>query len=317
MTRIALFAAMSLGLGAPAFAQHADHAMPPMPAMPQKPAPAAPASVPAQAAKPAPTAEQHAGHSVDDIVPPPESGDGDAPEAPTDFAADAFFPKADMARARGVLDNEHGGGLQSKVMTNLFEYQSRNGEGGYRWDGEGWFGGDINRLVIKSEGEGSASAIQDGEVQALYSRAVGPFTDFQIGVRHNFEPGPSRTFLALGFESLLPYRLKAGGALFVGERGQVLGRLEGSYDFRLTQRIVLQPRAELNFAARNDAATGTGSGLSDAELGLRLRYEIRREFAPYVGISFERSFGDTADFARAAGERVEKTSLVAGIRAWF
>lgn len=317
MTRIVLFAALSLGLCAPAFAQHADHAMPSMPAMPQKPAASAPASAPDQTAKPAQTIAPHEGHAMDSVVPPPEAGDGDAPETPTDFAADAFFPVADMAHARGVLDKEHGGGLQSKVMTNLFEYQSRSGEGGYRWDGEGWFGGDLNRLVVKSEGEGSASNVQSGEIQALYSRAIAPFTDFQVGVRHDFEPGPSRTFLTLGFESLLPYRLKAGAAVFVGERGQVLGRLEGSYDFRLTQRLVLQPRVELNLAAKNDAATGIGSGLSDAELGLRLRYEIRREFAPYLGVSFERSLGDTAGFARTSGERVEKTSLVAGIRAWF
>ena len=103
----------------------------------------------------------------------------------------------------------------------------------------------------------------------------------------------------------------------MGERGQVLGRLDGSYDLQLTQRVVLQPRAELNFAARDDEAVGIGSGLSDAELGLRLRYEIQREFAPYIGINWERKFGGTADYARAEGERAETTSFVVGLRAWY
>jgi copper resistance protein B len=262
--------------------------------------------------------DEHTDHAAADAaVPPPDVGTDVPPDAPTDFAADAFFPKGDMERSRGVLRDEHGGALQSKIMANLLEYQSRNGESGYRWEGEGWFGGDINRLVIKSEGEGDRNAVEAGEVQALYSRAVGPYTDIQVGVRHDLKPSPSRTFLAVGFESLLPYWFETQGALFVGDQGQVLGRIEGSYDFLLTQRLALQPRAELNFASQNDAATGTGSGLSDAELGLRLRYEIKREFAPYVGVSWERRFGDTADFARSAGQRVETTSFVVGLRTWY
>lgn len=105
--------------------------------------------------------------------------------------------------------------------------------------------------------------------------------------------------------------------MFLGERGQVLGRLDGSYDLQLTQRLVLQPRAEVNFAAKDDAAIGLGSGISDAEVGLRLRYEFQREFAPYVGVSWERKFGDTADYARASGDRAESTSFVVGLRAWY
>ena len=163
----------------------------------------------------------------------------------------------------------------------------------------------------------SQLSARDAEVQALYSRAVGPYTDVQVGIRHDIEPNPSRTYLAFGVESLLPYWFKANAGLFVGERGQVLGRLEGSYDFQLTQRLVLQPRAELNLAVKNDAAIGVGSGLSDAEVGLRLRYEIRREFAPYVGVSYERSFGDTADFVRAHRESAGSTRFVVGLRAWF
>jgi copper resistance protein B len=312
MNRIALLTAFSLGMAGPAFAQHAGPVTPPT-TPEQTPTPGGRAPD----AKPMQMPADHGDHDPGEAVAPPDVGNDIPPDPPSDFAADAFYPKADMDRARGVLRDEHGGALNSKIMANLLEYQSRNGQDGYRWEGEGWFGGDINRLVVKSEGEGSRNSVEAGEVQALYSRAVGPYTDLQIGVRHDFEPNPSRTYLAVGFETLLPYWFQTQGSLFVGERGQALGRLEGSYDLMLTQRLVLQPRAELNFATQNDAATGTGSGLSDAELGLRLRYEIRRDFAPYVGVSWERKVGDTADFARAAGERSESTSFVVGLRAWY
>jgi copper resistance protein B len=121
----------------------------------------------------------------------------------------------------------------------------------------------------------------------------------------------------VGTQGLLPYWFNVQAALFVSTRGEVLGRLEGSYDLRLTQRLVLQPRAELNLAAQDTRQTRTGSGLSDAELGLRLRYEVRREFAPYVGVSYERMYGNTATFARRAGDDAGGANLVVGIQAWF
>lgn len=159
--------------------------------------------------------------------------------------------------------------------------------------------------------------VEDAEVQALYSRPVGVFTDFQAGVRHDFEPGPSRTYATVGFETLMPGWVAADAALFLSQRGHLSARLEGSTDYRLTQRLVLQPRVEINVAAQDDARRGIGAGLSDAEIGLRLRYEIRREFGPYVGVVWVRKFGDTADFARAEGARVEDVRAVAGLRAWF
>ena len=329
MNRYLVLAALSLGVAAPAFAQHEGHGAPQTPApqtpAPQRPAPQQPPAAPAeqhgqhdQDDKPAVAMpDQHAGHDMaDEAVDPPEVGNDIPPDAPNEFAADRVFPQGDMNRARGILRDEHGGALTYKIMGNLLEYQSQNGEDGYRWDGEARFGGDINRLVIKTEGE-AGDDIEDAEIQALYSRAWDHVTDLQIGIRQDIEPNPSRTYLALGFETLLPYWFEAEGALFVGERGQVLGRLDGSYDFQLTQRLVLQPRAEVNFAAKDDLAIGLGSGLSDAELGLRLRYEIQREFAPYIGVSWERTFGDTAKYARADGERAEKTSFVIGLRAWY
>jgi copper resistance protein B len=154
-------------------------------------------------------------------------------------------------------------------------------------------------------------------VQGLFSRAIGRYTDFQVGVRHDFEPGPSKTYATVAVETVAPYWFEVEGALFLSEDGDLRGRLEGTYDLRLTQRLVLQPQAELGFAAQDIRDIHIGAGITDAELSLRLRYEIRREFAPYVGVVFERSLGRTADLARAADERVETTSFLVGLRAWF
>ncbi|PVM90860.1 copper resistance protein CopB [Caulobacter radicis] len=292
-----LIALLPLLWAGPALAQHDHHA----------PAPADP----------------HAGHDMGAMAPEPSSEppplpdrETAAPSAPTDHLADRIFDPAAMEQARAVLRQEHGGAQASQVMLNLFEYRAGSGADGYHWAGEAWFGGDIDRLVIKSEGEGDRHGVESGEVQALYSRAMGLYTDLQVGVRQDLEPR-SRTYATVGFETLLPYWIEAEGAVFVSSKGDVLARAEGAIDWRLTQRLILQPRAELNFAAQDVAETGTGSGLSDAELGLRLRYEVRREFAPYVGVAWGRRFGRTADYARAAGEEVSDTSVVLGLRAWF
>jgi copper resistance protein B len=315
---IALFTMLWAG---PALAQHAGHDMSAMPetAQPQT----APASV---------SADPHAGHDMSGMAnpsaaprdgqvqamgpPPLPDHETPAPTPPTDHLADRVFDPAAMDRARAVLRQEHGGAQVSQVMANLLEYRVRSGGDGYRWDGEAWFGGDLNRLVFKSEGDGDRRGVESGEIQALYSRAVGLYTDLQIGVRQDVEP-KSRTYAAIGFETLLPYWIEAGGALFLSNKGHVLGRAEGAIDWRLSQRLILQPRAELNFAAQDIPETAIGSGLSDGELGLRLRYEVRREFAPYVGVAWTRRFGRTADYARAQDREVSDTSFVVGLRAWF
>lgn len=248
----------------------------------------------------------------------PVVGNKPAPSAPTDRAADRIYPPADMATADAALRREHGGMAASKIMFNLAEYQVRHGHDGYRWAGEGWFGGDINRLVVKSEGEGVFhEGVERAEAQLLYSRALDPYWNLQAGVRHDFEPGPSRTYATLSMEGIAPYWIELDVALFLSDKGDLLGRIEGYYDQRLTQRLILQPRVELNLSAQDAPEQGLGSGLSNAEFGLRLRYEATREFAPYFGISHERKIGDTARFARAAGEDVRSTGFVLGIRAWF
>src|SRR4051812_36604302 len=270
--------------------------------------------------------DPHAGHAMpmkgDDTAAPTAIADtlpvGDAPPPPVinDNLADQHYPASSMDRARDVLNNEHGGGRISKVMADILELSTASGEEGYRWNVEGRYGGDLNRFVFKSEGEAPPGELESGEGQSLYSRAVGRYTDLQVGVRYDFEPN-GVAYATVGVETLLPYWFSVEGALFLSEHGDALARLEGSHDFQLTQRLVFQPRVELTLAAQDVSESDIGSGFSLAEVGLRLRYDIRREFSPYIGINFEKRFGRTADMARASGAEVDDTSVILGLRAWF
>ncbi len=236
----------------------------------------------------------------------------------TDHAADRFFDANAMAAARTLLKTEHGGEPVSLLMVNIFELQSRKGEEGYRWEGEGWYGGDIHRAVVKFKGEGEfGGKVDKAELQALYARAIGPYFNLQAGLRYDVRPEPSRAYATVGVEGLAPYWFELGAAFFVSEKGDAHARLEAYYDLNVTQRLILQPRAEIDIAAQDVPELKTGAGISTVEAELRLRYEIRREFAPYVGVTFERKIGQTATFARDAGERVSATSFVAGIRFMF
>jgi copper resistance protein B len=302
------------GFAAPALAQPMDHSMHDMPGMEQQADPHAGHDMSAKSEEKA--ADPHAGHDMGAAEQP--VGNEPPPPAPTDRAADRYYPPVEMAQAAARLRREHGGMTASQIMFDLAEYQIRDGRDGYRWEGEGWFGGDVNRLIVKTEGEGAVrEGLESVELQLLYSRALDPYWNLQAGVRHDVEPNPSRTYATIGFEGLAPYWFELEGALFLSDKGDLLARIEGNYDQRLSQRLILQPRAELNFAAQDIAGQGVGSGLVDAELGLRLRYEVTREFAPYVGVSYEEKAGGTRRIARAAGEDVRSTGFVMGVRAWF
>lgn len=217
------------------------------------------------------------------------------------------------------LQDHHGGQTIWYVEGERLEYRNNEGDPVFLWDAQGWLGGDINRLWVKTEGEFDfgGDEFEEAEVQALWSRAVTSFFDVQAGVRHDFAPGRDRTFAVAGVQGLLPYLFEIDAAFFVSEDGDVEARLEAEYELLITQRLILQPRAELNFAAQDIPQYQIGSGLSKIEAGARLRYEIRRQFAPYAGVSWERSLGDTADFARFAGEDPGSVSFVAGVRTWF
>ena len=210
----------------------------------------------------------------------------------------------------------HDSGVNAMLLINQLEWQGGDGNA-QSWDIKGWVGGDIDRLWLRSEGERSAGRTESAEAQALWGHAIGPWWDVVGGVRQDFKPGDSQTWAALGVQGMALYNFEAEATLFVGESGHTAARLEGDYDILLTNRLILQPTAELNFYAQNDPQRGVGSGLSESELGLRLRYEIRREFAPYVGVSWNRAYGQTAQYARGEDEDINQLRWVVGVRLWF
>lgn len=234
-------------------------------------------------------------------------------------AADEHYDPQEMEAARKQLRREHGGATNVFVQADRFEYQSNDGSGLFLWEGQGWIGGDYNRFWMKTEGEylGETGELEEAEVQALYSRAVSPYFDFQAGVRQDLQPGSRRTFGVIGTQGLAPYWFEVDAALFISHDGDVSARFEAEYDFRFTQRLILQPRAELNFAFQEVEELEIGSGLNTAELGARLRYEFKREVAPYVGVSWVRAAGGTAAFIRQGGESPSTLSVVVGLRLWF
>lgn len=245
-------------------------------------------------------------------------GNAPPPPAPTDHAADRVYGTEAMEMGRHHLRQFHGGQKLLRVLFNIAEYQVRNGRDAFEWDGKSWYGGDVNRLWVKTEGDGEIGRkIEKAEVQLLYGRAIGPYFDIQAGLRYDFSPNPSRVYATLGVEGIAPSFFDVEGILFLSNKGELMARAEGYYDQRITQRLILQPRAELEFAAQSTREIGVGSGLSDAEIGLRLRYDIRREFAPYVGVQYRRAFGDTRKFLKEEGEDADGWSLLTGIRFWF
>ena len=222
-----------------------------------------------------------------------------------------------MARSRSLLPYELGDTRYTWFLADRAEYQVREGRNGYLWDVQGYWGTDTDKLWFKSEGEGSfGEDIESAEVQALYSRAIGPWFDLQAGIRQDFAPR-DRTYAVLGVQGLAPYKFEVDAAVFLSDQGDVTARIEGEIDQRITQRLILQPRAEVNLAAQDVPELGIGAGIDNVEAGLRLRYEITREFSPYIGLAQEWRLGGSADFARAANEDASTTSLVAGVRFWF
>jgi copper resistance protein B len=233
--------------------------------------------------------------------------------------ADAYFDREAMAAARAALRKEHGRTPNWFLIAERLEYQSNDGAPALLFEGQGWWGTDRNKLWVKSEvhRDFDAGRFEDAELQALWSRPVSRFFDLQAGVRHDFVAGADRTFGVIGVQGLAPYWFEIDAAVFVSGEGDISARFEAEYDLLLTQRLILQPRTELNFAVQDVEEIGVGAGLSAAEIGVRLRYEIRRQFAPYVGVNWERAVGESADFARANGENVGAVSAVAGVRLWF
>lgn len=212
---------------------------------------------------------------------------------------------------------EHAPEIFTKVMLDQLEI--RDGEDGNPLvlEGQAWIGSDLNKLWLKADIESLDGDVEEFELQALYSRAVASYWDLQLGVRQDIRPDSGHNWGVLGLRGLAPYFFETEATLFISESGETAMRFSTEYELLLTQQWVLSPEIGANIYGQNDRDTGTGSGLSDMHAGLRLRYEIRREFAPYIGINWSKRFGDAADFATDAGEEVSDTQWVAGFRIWF
>jgi copper resistance protein B len=243
------------------------------------------------------------------------------PPAPTEplepipavTAADrlAAFPPID----HGAM--EHAPEIHSLLLVNRLEHWDGQHGTGQAWEASGWVGGNINRLWLRSEGKRNDGRTGSADLEVMYGRSVSPWWDVLVGVKQDFRPADSRTWAAFGIQGLAPYKFETSATAYVGEGGQLAATVEVEYELLLTNRLILQPLVEATFSAKDEPEYGNGAGLNKLEAGLRLRYEFNRRFAPYIGISHERLFGDTADYHEAAGEHARDTRWVAGVRVWF
>ena len=205
------------------------------------------------------------------------------------------------------------------ALLDQFEARTNGPDNELRWDGEGWVGTDMNKLWLKSEGFSDNSTVSDGDHEALYDRPIPRmrYFDAQVGVRADLDSGPGRAWAAVGIEGLAPYYFQLAPTFYIRNGGNVAGRITGSYDLLITQRWILQPEAELNFYSKDDPERGIGSGFSDLDAGVRLRYEISRKFGPYLGFAYNGKYGNTAGYSRLAGETISDSRFVFGLRLWY
>ena len=208
----------------------------------------------------------------------------------------------------------HDNGVQSFT---LFDRLEASDAGDSAWNARAWIGGDLNRLWLRSEGSRVDGRIESADVEVLFGHSVAPWWDVVVGIRHDFHPGPAHDFAAIGVQGVAPYKIAVDATAYLGQGGQTAARLDFEYDTLLTNRLILQPHVEVNLHGQDDPARGIGSGLSSVDAGLRLRYEITRRFAPYIGIVHERAFGRTAQLRLDAGDVSRDTRIVAGVRFWF
>jgi copper resistance protein B len=267
--------------------------------------------------------DPHAGHAApSDTMPMDHSVHTDGSELPPNDHVPPpppqTVPHVTSAAQMADLMQMDDAGTRSMLLIDRWERSaSTSGDYATAWEAEGWWGNDLNRLWLKTEGERGSAGTDDGRLEALWSHAWTSFWDAQLGVRQDFGQGPDRQWVALGVEGLAPYWFETQATFYVGEQGRTAARFEASYELRFTQRLILQPKLELNLYGRDDPQRGISSGLSDLEAGLRLRYEFSRKFAPYVGVNWTRRYGSLDNVPGAVELHARETTWVAGVRFWF
>lgn len=334
----ALVVVGSLVVAVPAVAQdpHAGHGQPAKPAQkpePARPAPAKPepakaqpapataqpadqppaskpATVPAMKDIPATAAEDHSAHGAT----PASSGTTEQPKEP-------IPPITDADRAAAFPPGLGGHAVHDRAINYMFlfdqlEWQGAD-DGGASLDYLSWIGGDRNRIWIRSEMESEQSRLENAFVDVLYGRPIARWWDVVAGVRQDFRPGPGRTWIGGGLQGVAPYWFEVEATAYVGEAGRTHARFKVEYELLLTNRLILQPIVEAELYGKSDPERALGAGLSTIETGMRMRYEFKREFGPYIGITWNRKMFGTADFARAEGAQAGSTRVAVGLRTWF
>jgi copper resistance protein B len=295
MTRGMLAVVVLLGLAAgasPAAAQHEGHPPQQPPAPQEAPRPEPPAAVDH-------SQHQHAPADLPSFIP-----------RLTDEDRKAAFPDLGGHAA-------HDRKVHSFLLFDQLEWQAHRHDAGIALDSKGWVGRDRDRLWFRAEGGSEGGRVTDGQVHFLYGRPIARWWDVVGGIRQDFRPGPAQTWAAVGLQGLAPYWFEIEATAYLGAAGRTHARVEVEYELLLTNRLVAQPRAEVELFGKSDPERGVGAGLSTSELGLRLRYEMSREFAPYAGVAWRTRWGKTAELADAAGESSGGARLVTGLRLWF
>jgi copper resistance protein B len=200
--------------------------------------------------------------------------------------------------------------LEGRLATNPY----------FRWDGQTWAGNDFNKLWVKSEGRVNADGkgkMSDGDTEFLYDRPLSTYFNLQAGVRSDLDSMPNRTWAALGIQGLAVGNWNVELTGYASTEHRFALKTNASWDYRFTQRLILQPQFETNFYTRDELSRGIGSGLSDIDGGLRLRYEFSRKFAPYIGVTYHSFFFNTATVRQQSGSEAYDVRGVVGLRTWF
>jgi copper resistance protein B len=274
--------------------------------------------------------DPHVGHAQQ----PPDPHAGHAPQAPAapaapaaarDAAPGAGLPSfiarpTDADRAAAFPDVPghavHDDAVHAYVLVDELEWRSGRDASGLHWDVDAWIGGDRDRLWLRAEGVGESGSIDEAHGHVLYGRPIARWWDLVAGLRQDARPGGAQTWAAVGIQGLAPYRIDLELTGYLGAGGRTQLRADAAHDLRLTRRLIAQTRLEATVNGKADPAREAGAGLSATEFGVRIRYEIRRELAPYVGVTWHRTYFGTADHHRALGEPVATARLVLGLRVW-
>ena len=237
--------------------------------------------------------------------------------APADARDPDYSDGQSMSAMPGMAESMDDAAKFGKVLIDQLELVHGVDANGSALDAQAWYGGDENKIWFKADGERGDGRVHELRTEALWNHAASAFWNTQLGVRRDFGIGPDRNWAAFGVQGMAPYWITIEASAYIGPNGRSAARFEAEYDLLLTQRLVLTPDIELNAYGRSDPARRIGAGLSNIELGLRLRYEITRQIAPYIGVDLNRRVGDTADFARADGDAAFDRAIVAGVHVWF